>query len=326
MNNPSMNNVSASPPSASRNADVSFRRDSGFAPTDPAIYYDLFVPTAPARKPAIVMIHGGGHTGTCFIHTPDGRPGWAPYFAAQGYTVIVPDWPGTGRSGAVAPDRLTGGLVCGAFGALLDSLGAPAILLTHSMSGPYGWKLVESHGDRIAALVAVAPGPPGNVQPPAEVIERGADHIDIRRGGSLRRVPLRAARLPEAAFVRDKLIGPGSRHFPIASVDHYARSLQALPPRLMYERQNIDGTQLRIKDPAPFRGRHILMVTGSDDVDHTRAIDGAIADWLHGMGANVEFTFLPDVGIAGNGHMLMLEENSDAIARLIGDWLDRRLG
>ena len=34
------------------------------------------------------------------------------------------------------------------------------------MSGAYGWKLLERHGERITKLIAVAPAPPGNIQRP----------------------------------------------------------------------------------------------------------------------------------------------------------------
>ncbi|APO50875.1 alpha/beta fold hydrolase [Bradyrhizobium diazoefficiens] len=50
------------------------------------------------RKMPVVMVHGAGHTGTCYLATPDRRPGWAPRFAAAGRDVFVPDWPGHGRS------------------------------------------------------------------------------------------------------------------------------------------------------------------------------------------------------------------------------------
>ena len=39
-------------------------------------------------------------------------------------------------------------------------------------------------------------------------------------------------------------------------------------------------------------------------------------------GAKADFCFLADRGIVGNGHMLMLEDNSDEIAGIILDWLD----
>ena len=40
----------------------------------------------------------------------------------------------------------------------------------------------------------------------------------------------------------------------------------------------------------------------------------------------VEFIKLADIGIRGNGHMMMMEKNSDDIARVIADWLDKVAG
>jgi hypothetical protein len=52
-------------------------------------------------------------------------------------------------------------------------------------------------------------------------------------------------------------------------------------------------------------------------------VDGAIVTWLNGNGAKADFCFLADRGIVGNGHMLMLEDNSDEIAGIILDWLEK---
>ena len=49
--------------------------------------------------PAIVMVHGSGHTGVTYETTPDGREGWATYFARKGFPVYVVDHSGRGRSG-----------------------------------------------------------------------------------------------------------------------------------------------------------------------------------------------------------------------------------
>jgi hypothetical protein len=35
---------------------------------------------------------------------------------------------------------------------------------------------------------------------------------------------------------------------------------------------------------------------------------------------------LADLGIHGNGHMMMLEKNSDVIAGVMADWLDKNVG
>lgn len=66
----------------------------------------------------------------------------------------------------------------------------------------------------------------------------------------------------------------------------------------------------------------MLIVTGTEDIDHPRELDRSIVDWLNSYGAKAEFIYLGDIGIVGNGHMPMLEENSDEIARVILDWLE----
>jgi hypothetical protein len=37
----------------------------------------------------------------------------------------------------------------------------------------------------------------------------------------------------------------------------------------------------------------------------------------------VSFVKLADIGLHRNGHMMMMEKNSDAIAQVIVDWLDK---
>ena len=99
-----------------------------------------------------------------------------------------------------------------------------------------------------------------------------------------------------------------------------------MPPRLLIERQNVDGGQIRIEDTSAFRGLPVLVFTGSDDTDHPQDVDGAVVDWLCECGADVEFCWLPDRGVVGNGHMLMMEDNSDELADMIVAWLDNHAG
>jgi hypothetical protein len=46
---------------------------------------------------------------------------------------------------------------------------------------------------------------------------------------------------------------------------------------------------------------------------------------LRAAGVRAETLDLPSAGIAGNSHFCMLDRNSDQIAGLIVDWLDRSL-
>ena len=77
-----------------------------------------------------------------------------------------------------------------------------------------------------------------------------------------------------------------------------------------------------VDDPRKLAGKRVLVITGTADLDHARPVDGAIVDWLNANGARADFCFLGDRGIVGNGHMLMLEDNSDEIAGIILDWLE----
>ncbi len=65
---------------------------------DGAMYVAYVIPYTVTHKYPIVLIHGGVGAGQAFTATPDGRTGWAQYFARQGFAVYIPDQPGRGRS------------------------------------------------------------------------------------------------------------------------------------------------------------------------------------------------------------------------------------
>jgi pimeloyl-ACP methyl ester carboxylesterase len=72
------------------------------------LYAEFQIPSKMLHLYPIVMIHGGGQTGTNFTGTPDGREGWAQFFLRQGYAVYVVDQPGRGR--AAYPPEIYGPL------------------------------------------------------------------------------------------------------------------------------------------------------------------------------------------------------------------------
>ena len=177
------------------------------------------VPAGTAKPYPVVMVHGGGQTGTNFLGTPDGRPGWNEWFLRQGYAVYIVDQPARGRSayypavqGSTAPSlahgteqRFTapekynlwpqaklhtqwpgsgnqGDPIFDQFFAsqetsitdnilmdesnrddlvaLLERIG-PAIMLTHSRSGPFGWLVADARPGLVRAILAIEPnGPP----------------------------------------------------------------------------------------------------------------------------------------------------------------------
>ena len=85
----------------------SFYAGGHYDPDHPAhhvvgqIYVDYRIPQDRRHPFPIVLVHGGNQTGSGWFSTPDGRPGWAPYFLRQGYAVYVVDQVARGRSGFV---------------------------------------------------------------------------------------------------------------------------------------------------------------------------------------------------------------------------------
>src|SRR5712692_9221886 len=78
------------------------------------VYVEYMIPARRSHPYPIVMVHGGGQTGTNFTGTPDGREGWAQYFVRRGYAVYVVDQVARGRAahwsqvhGPVAPARIS---------------------------------------------------------------------------------------------------------------------------------------------------------------------------------------------------------------------------
>jgi len=290
----------------------------------PATYFDVVEPDGGATRPTIVLVHGGAHTGACYLTTVDGRPGWAHDFARHGHRVVVPDWPGTGRSGYVSDAELSAETVCRGLADVIRAQNGPVVLLTHSMSGHYGWKLLELMPDRIDLVVGIACAPPGNMQPLPLVLrdEPGALHLQRFSGSTVQELVPGRPLAPERRSAEFKLIGPGTQ-FPREYADRYVNALLAVPWPLILQRMNYQGSAPRISDPSAIAGKRVVLVHGTHDPDHPSAFEQSVCDWFNANGARAARYDLGEHGISGNGHMMMLERNSSAVADFIATAIAR---
>ena len=69
----------------------------------------------------------------------------------------------------------------------------------------------------------------------------------------------------------------------------------------------------------------IPMLIVAAEASYHAAFDHCTAAYLAQAGVPVTFLRLEDAGIRGNGHMMMLEKNSDEIAGVLVDWLKKAL-
>ncbi len=316
------------------------------------MYVEALRPSRVTRRDPLVFFHGAGQTATNWMSTPDGRAGWADYFLSQGYVVYLVDQPARGRSawrstvnGAVqdvpvgtvelrftAPERfrawpqaalhtqwpgdgarrgMRGDAIFDAFyatqvpslasaaetqtltqaagAALLDRIG-PAVLVTHSQAGPFGWLLADARPASVKGIVAIEPnGPP---------FQNAITGEDRARAWGLADIPLtyepavrEAAELrPERETAAD---GPGlTTCWRQSAPAHRLPRLQGIP---------------------------ILLLTA--EASYHAAYDHCTSKFLTQAGVAHTFTRLEHEGIRGNGHMMMLEKNSQRVAEYLDGWL-----
>jgi len=211
-------------------------------------------------------------------------------------------WPGSGRRGdptfdafyatqveSLLSDAETQTLNQAAGAALLDKIG-PAILLTHSQSGPLGWVIAESRPQKIKGIVSIEPsGPPFHNNAPGNPKARAWGVADI---------PLSY----EPAVTTPEQIKTKVQASPDAE-GLLACTLQADPPRQLVNLRQFP-----------------ILVTVSESSYHA-PYDHCTALYLKQAGAQVDFIRLQDKGIRGNGHMVMLEKNNLQTADFLHQWM-----
>jgi hypothetical protein len=72
-----------------------------------------------------------------------------------------------------------------------------------------------------------------------------------------------------------------------------------------------------------YRNTPFLVITG--DYIEPKPNCQPFVDALKAIGGSGTNVHLPEIGIHGNDHMMMLDRNSDQIAQLIVDWIAREV-
>ena len=327
----------------------SIHREDGKQHMYNQMYVEALYPVHPARKYPLVLFHGAGQTNLNWLITPDGRMGWADYFVSKGYAVYLCEQPSRGRS-AYHPDqngprifhsleslqrfmsdngswpqsvlhtqwpgegslelrdetdrqfiasqveylpsnRESQRLTVDAGIKLLQKIG-PAILLTHSQSGPFGWLLADACPGLVKGIVALEPsGPPF------------------------------CANLDE----------PVSKNYGIADLPlHYEPEIRS-PEDIELELLPSEKPGLNpgwvFREPAPqlprLSGIPIWIIVSESS--YHAGFDHLTSHVLRQCGADHAFIRLEEMGIHGNGHMMMLEKNSLEIADLILNLFDNQI-
>ncbi len=173
--------------------------------------------------------------------------------------------------------------------ALLDKIG-PAIVVTHSQSGSFGWLLADARPKAVKGIVALEPnGPP---------FRDAVFDEDKNRAWGLTDIPMTYA--PLAKNPAELSIVQEAR----ADGADLARCWkQADPPRRLVNLQGIP----------------VLIVTA--EASYHAAYDHCTSKFLAQAGVPNTHYRLEEQGIHGNGHMMMIEKNNLEVAALLDKWI-----
>lgn len=250
----------------------------------------------------ILFLNGGTETGGMWETTPDGRPGWRDILLRAGHDVWQVDAPGKGRA-AYQP-----------FPSVLP--GEPVFRSNEST-----WTLLRM-GSRYSPDPTLRQPFPG-VQFPVESFDNfmkaavprfaGQDDVELASYASLltRACPCVVVAQSSGAYFATQLA---------AQHPDLVRAIVAVE---LTAEPDVSETNASALTQVP----HLLIwgdnLQSSDYWRRTRAAADDYARSLSERGGRADILDLPARGMTGNTHQLMMDLNSEAIAALAIDWIDR---
>ncbi len=256
----------------------------------------------PKGKVPLLLWHGGGLSGVTWETKPDGKPGWQQFFLNAGYDVYVSDAVERGRaSWARYPEIFK----------------SEPVFRTKKEA----WELFRI-------------GPSYEVGGKREAFEGQQFPVDALDAFMKQGVPRWLTNDAATQKAYDELVQKvcpciivvhsqgGNFAFNAAlNAPDKVKALIAVEPSGAPDPAKADAAKLK--------GVPHLIVWG-DYIDKHAVWPRIVvnpnkwADAIKAAGGTADTFDLPKMGIKGNGHMMMMDRNSDDVAKLVGDWIAKQ--
>ncbi|MDC7786193.1 esterase [Rhodoplanes sp. TEM] len=261
-----------------------------------------------ARRPPVTLIHGCCLTGKTWETTPDGRMGWDEYFVRRGHPTYVIDQVSRGRSsadpslvnsvrlGKTPPDKTPPIFAAGQEAAwAIFRFGTEYPQVHPGMRFPLAAK-DEFYKQMVVDWIATMPTPNPTVTALSQLAKQldGTVLISHSQSGIY---PFQTAALDTRGIAAIVSIEPGT--CPSAT-----------------------------GDLKPYLGIPIMVLWGDYVETSSRWAPRlkacrAFAEALTKAGGRIDHVVLPEIGIKGNSHMLMQDDNSLEIADRLVAWIEK---
>jgi pimeloyl-ACP methyl ester carboxylesterase len=270
--------------------------------------YATYQYPAEQRYPYPILFNpGGGHTARVYDTTPDGREGWLTLFLRQGFAVYGVDRPNTGRAGTD---------VCKINAVRLGRAGAAELPAINRYAAESSWvtfrwgpkfgepypntqfpvQFADNYYPQTVSTYRDPEETPKSVAAFAALIDKVAEPVIIESWSSSGLLGyLTAAERPQRVKA-------------ILAVETSVTAFDLVPPEA---RRKLAGIPIYI----------VIGDHAQDRVDASRKFQREMA----AIGSDVTVDVLPEAGIFGNGHTMMLEKNNKQIMFRMIAWLEGHL-
>ena len=261
------------------------------------MYVQYFLPQNRKGRLPLLLWHGGGLTGVTYETKPDGGEGWLAYFIRQGWDTYISDAVERGRAGWTNTFKGE---------AMALPLGDP---WERFRIGPPGsWNDDKTKRRTYAG-----------VQFPIEAYEQFMKQGVPRWLTTDDQIVAAYIELVDKICPCVVLVHSQSGSFGYKALEarpDKVKALVAVEPTLGGDRNKVQS----------IKTTPILVLYGDNAKDHPRwskirqgGIDYAAV--FKAAGGGIDVVDLPDAGLNGNSHMVMMDKNSDQVAELIQKWL-----
>jgi pimeloyl-ACP methyl ester carboxylesterase len=183
--------------------------------------------------------------------------------------------------------------------ALLDKIGSPVILITHSQGGGIGFNVADLRPNLVAGMVAIEPGGPQ------------VGSVDTAKVTYTRRNPDSWGLTNMAMHYDPPVNSP-------ADLKVYLERKSERPDEVpCYLQQEPVHKLVNLE--------RIRVLSISAEATYHRVYDSCIPKWLNQAGVRDDFVRLEDVGIDGNMHEMFLDRNSDEVIKFIEEWIRKNV-
>ncbi|XP_024359182.1 probable secreted lipase ARB_00047 [Physcomitrium patens] len=271
----------------------------------------------PRQPYPLVLIHGKAMSGAnTWLNTPDGRPGWASYFLRHGYVVYIIDQPTRGRSAWLPGDFDMTTFSTNSIAQFFT--GVAHYNLWPQASKHTQWPGNGTKGDAVfdSSLISTLQFLLKDTEAQFRTRDGLIALLDVigaavlvahSQGRALRMVRCRCAPFIDIAMTYNPPVSSpheiSKLRIPSNETDREDCVLQAEPARTLPNLKQIP-----------------VVITVSEASYHA-LYDHCSVKFLQQAGVNAELLRLENIGLKGNGHLMMLEENNLEVAKAIHDWI-----